>query len=265
MKDLVTGDITLASTSDSGVKGNGCSIGPSLSADGTQVAFYSSATNLDPADTDAVQDMYVKDLVTGDITLASTSDTGVKGNSDSFGPSLSTDGTKVAFDSVASNLDPADTDTVVDIYVKDLVTGDITLASTSDTGVKGNGDSFDPSLSADGTKVAFHSVATNLDPADTDTCGRLCQGPGHRGYHLGLHLRHRREGQRPSSVPSVFRPTAPGGVLVLRHQSGSGRPDRISDVYVKELGEPASSTDHLVSKSNGPRPGSSRACDSSTR
>ena len=29
------------------------------------------------------------------------------------------------------------------------------------------------SLSADGTKVAFRSVATNLDPADTDT-SRMC-------------------------------------------------------------------------------------------
>ena len=78
----------------------------------------------------------------GDITLASTSDTGVKGNGDSTEPSLSADGTKVAFGSSATNLDPADTDSVVvDVYVKDLTTGDITLASTSDTGVKGNGDS----------------------------------------------------------------------------------------------------------------------------
>jgi hypothetical protein len=73
-------DITLASTSDAGVKGNGTSGGASLSADGTRVAFPSLATNLDPADTDGEYDVYVKDLTTGDITLASTSDTGVKSN-----------------------------------------------------------------------------------------------------------------------------------------------------------------------------------------
>ncbi len=50
----------------------------------------------------------------------------------------------------AFNLDPADTDSIYDIYVKDLATGNITLASTSDTGVKGNGDSYFIVLSADG-------------------------------------------------------------------------------------------------------------------
>ena len=141
---------------------------PPLSADGTKVAFISSATNLDPADTDGFLDVYVKDLTTGGLTLASTSDTGVKGNARSFKPSLSAAGTKVAFISSATNLDPADTDGFSDVYVKDLTTGDLTLASTSDAGVKGNSGSFEPSLSADGTKVAFWSTATNLDPADTD-------------------------------------------------------------------------------------------------
>jgi Tol biopolymer transport system component len=169
VKDLATGDITLASTSDASVKGNGSSGGfPSLSAGGTEVAFESLATNLDPADTDTRRDIYVKDLVTGDITLASTSDASVKGNGLSDSTSLTADGAKVAFNSNATNLDPADTDTFFDVYVKDLVTGDITLASTSDAGVKGNRGSGDPSLSADGAKVAFHSFATNLDPADTD-------------------------------------------------------------------------------------------------
>jgi hypothetical protein len=160
-------DITLAPTSDSGIKANDASIDASLSADGSKVAFMSRATNLDPADNDTLRDIYVKVLATGDITLASTSDTGVKGNHHSFGPSISRDGTKVAFYSRASNLDPADAEGTHDVYVKDLLTGDITLVSTSDTGVKGNGSSLDPSLSDDGTRVAFWSVATNLDPGDT--------------------------------------------------------------------------------------------------
>src|ERR671919_600361 len=148
------GDITLVSTSDAGVKGNSESSQASTSADGSKVAFSSQATNLDTADTDAVPDVYVKNLVTGDITLASTSDAGVKGNGGSLAPFLSADGTKVAFYSRATNLDPADTDGILDVYVKDLLTGDITLASTSDAGVKGNNQSGVPSLSADRTKVA---------------------------------------------------------------------------------------------------------------
>ncbi len=168
VKDLVTGELTLASTSDTGVKGNSSSSDVALSGDGRLVAFSSNSTNLDRADTDTFDDVYVKDLVTGDLTLVSTSDTGVKGNRYSYGVALSADGRFVAFSSDASNLDPADNDGFDDLYVKDLVTGDITLASTSDTGVKAIGFSLDAVLSGDGSLVAFSSDATNLDPADTD-------------------------------------------------------------------------------------------------
>ena len=95
----------------------------------------------------------MKNLVTGDLTLASTSDSGVKGNQGSFEPAFSTDASTLAFTSNATNLDAADTDTQLDIYVKELATGEIVLASTSDTGVHGGGVQRD--LSADGTRVAF--------------------------------------------------------------------------------------------------------------
>jgi hypothetical protein len=180
VKDLTTGDITLASTSDAGLKGDGHSmVGLSetsesneLSFDGTKVAFLSHATNLDPGDTDSTVDAYVKDLSTGDITLASTNDAGVKGNAFTNPDSLSADGTKLAVTSYANNLDPADTeppgDGAEDVYVKDLTTGDIVLASSSDAGVAANQRSDYSFLSADGTRVAFASFATNLDPGDTD-------------------------------------------------------------------------------------------------
>jgi hypothetical protein len=170
VKDLDTGDLTLASTSDTGIKGNLTSWAPALSADGTRVAFYSHANNLDPADTDTSEDVYVKDLTTGDLMLASSSDTGVGDNGAVWieRPSISDDGTRVAFATTATNLDPADTDAVQDIYVKNLNTGNIDLASRSDTGVKGNGSGVSPQLSSDGSVVVFESRATNLDPADTD-------------------------------------------------------------------------------------------------
>jgi uncharacterized repeat protein (TIGR01451 family) len=168
VKDLLTGEIVLASTSDTGIKAIGGSVDASLSADGTMVAFHTQANNLDAADPDHVQDVYVKNLLTGDLVLASTSDTGIKGDGSSGHPTLSANGTVVSFYSLAANLDASDTDSVRDIYVKNLLTGDLVLASTSDTGIKGNGDSSEAILSADGTAVAFPSVATNLDPSDTD-------------------------------------------------------------------------------------------------
>lgn len=168
VKDLETLDIQLVSTSDTGVKGNGGSSLPYMSADGTLVAFRSSATNLDPADTDKTLDIYVKNLVTGDLTLVSTTETGVKGNGDSVSPYFSSDGASVAFNSRATNLDPADPDLAKDAYVKDLASGDLTLLSVSDAGIKGDGDSLNPALSADGGTVAYYSSATNLHPKDPD-------------------------------------------------------------------------------------------------
>src|SRR5436309_4265671 len=60
-KGVETGQLVLASTSDDGTKGNGTSLDPTVSSDGGMVAFWSLATNLDPADDDATADSYVKD------------------------------------------------------------------------------------------------------------------------------------------------------------------------------------------------------------
>lgn len=158
----------LASTSDTGIKANTHSENPSLSSAGNRVAFTTGAGNLDPADTDTASDVYVKNLATGDIQLVSTSDKGVKGDGGSYQPVISSDGKRVAFTSNAGNLDPADGDRDADVYVKDLTTGDIALASLTAEGVAGDGDSSRPVLSGEGRKVGFQSDATNLDPVDTD-------------------------------------------------------------------------------------------------
>jgi hypothetical protein len=169
VKNLSTGDLTLVSTNDADVKGNHVSdFSLSFSGDGARLSFGSWASNLDQGDPDGVTDVYVKDLTTGDITLASTSDTGVKGNGQSGAVNLSADGTRIMFTSHSTNLDPADTEVRSDVYVKDLTTGSLTLVSTSDAGVKGNGLTSSALMIADGTRVVFGSTSTSLDPADTD-------------------------------------------------------------------------------------------------
>jgi Tol biopolymer transport system component len=156
-----------------GPAGNGASAFPWVSGDGRLVAFRSEATNLVPDDTDAERDIYVRDRGSGAVVLASRASgaNGVKGNRASFNPRLSPDGRYVVFRSNASNLVPEDTDRLEDIYVRDLQTNQTTLVSRASTagGPKGNGPSFNPSISADGRRVAFRSEATNLSPEDTDT------------------------------------------------------------------------------------------------
>jgi hypothetical protein len=169
VKNLVTGDLTLVSTATDGTKGNGDSDEPEISPDGTMVAFRTKSTNLTTADTDAIPDVYVKDLATGVTTLVSTDPSGVKGNAQSGRPSMSTDGSIIAFRSQATNLLAADRDSAFDIYVKTLASGTLALASSSATGANGNGSSTTPMLSADGDVVAFRTTATNLVAGDTDT------------------------------------------------------------------------------------------------
>ena len=55
-----------SSSLEEGTKGDRNSWSPSLSTDGTRVAFHSESTNLDPDDTDAGRDVYVKNLLTGE-------------------------------------------------------------------------------------------------------------------------------------------------------------------------------------------------------
>jgi uncharacterized repeat protein (TIGR01451 family) len=170
VRDLTTGQLILASTSDAGVKGDGQSGQPSLSADGTKVAFTSFSANLDPDMTiRGFGSVYLKDLSTGDLSLVSRTSSGAAIPGGGFGISLSADATRIAFASMTRLADPADTDSVSDIYVKDLATGELFLASTTKSGVKGNGASYPAALAPGGSTVAFRSDATNLDPADGDS------------------------------------------------------------------------------------------------
>ena len=115
----------------------------------------------------------MSNLTVLDVTRASTTAVGTQGYGDTeltMAPFISADGTKVAFHSVAPNLVPGDTNNGYDIFVKDLETGEIVRANTALDGSQAEGDfgGLYPVLSADGSKVAFRSAASNLVPGDTN-------------------------------------------------------------------------------------------------
>ncbi|MDO9180711.1 MAG: cadherin-like domain-containing protein, partial [Agitococcus sp.] len=156
------------STDSSDQEANGSSIGGVFSADGTQVLFDSNASNLVADDTNDVYDVFVKDIKTGEITRISTDATGKQANGESFGVVFSADGTKVLFESVASNLVANDNNEKIDVFLKDLKTGEITLVSANGSAEGFNGNSYAVALSADGTKVLFNSDANNAAISDTN-------------------------------------------------------------------------------------------------
>ncbi len=116
--------------------------------------------------------VYVRDLWTHTTILASRASGAAGADEDaaSEAPAISADARVVAFSSRAANLDPADTDTVADVYARDLDKATTTLVSraTGVAGRKGDDASARPRLSADGRALAFGSRAANLDPADQD-------------------------------------------------------------------------------------------------
>ena len=168
--DRVTGDVELVSINSAGTgSGNASSNDAVISADGSVVAFTSIATNLSPLDTNSSRDVYARNLTTNTTYLVSVNSTGTGGgNGTSSGQVISADGNVVAFTSLATNLSPFNTHSIVDVYARNLSTGTTYLVSINSMGTgSGNGVSSVPVISADGKVVAFSSSATNLSPLAT--------------------------------------------------------------------------------------------------
>jgi hypothetical protein len=167
VRDVQAGTTTRVSVGPGGVQGNDFSTRPSLSASGRYVAFESWATNLVLGDANAFLDIFVRDLQTGTTTLVSRDSSGAQANNLSTGCALSADGTHVVFESWASNLVAGDTNTVPDIFLRDIVAGTTLRASVSSDGVEADGMSGGVvSISSTGRYVSFWSQATNLVPVD---------------------------------------------------------------------------------------------------
>lgn len=81
---------------------------------------------------------------------------------------LSLDGRYLAFASLASNLVPDDTNNLVDVFVRDRWTGEVSRVSVASDGTQANYHCDQPAISADGRYVTFASGASNLVPGDTN-------------------------------------------------------------------------------------------------
>ena len=140
-----------------------------LSANGNVVAFWSSASNLVPNDTNGVADVFVRDRAAGTTTRISVDSNGVEANGASSDPAISADGRFVVFASAATNLVANDTNAKIDVFVHDRLLGTTARVSEATNGIEANGDSGRPDISADGRFVAYHGTSSNLAPQDTNT------------------------------------------------------------------------------------------------
>jgi Tol biopolymer transport system component len=188
--DRQTGVTERVSIATGGAQANGDSevpgltSGPSLSADGRFVVFYSNATNLVTGDNNGQYDGFIRDRQMNVTQRVSVATDGGDPNGDSFAPSISADGRFVAFESNASNLVAGDTNNNRDVFVLDRQTGVTERVSVATGGTQADNyildqdripdccpslrADFSPSISADGRFVLFNSDASNLVPGDTN-------------------------------------------------------------------------------------------------
>jgi Tol biopolymer transport system component len=159
--DFRTGLATLISGAPGGASGNAPSTTPSISGDGQEVAFASQATNLVAGTPRHVSEIFVR-AGNGPVQLVSIGFGGAQPDGDCTQPVLSADGRFLAFTSSADNLIAGDDNAASDVFLADLSTGTLQRVSVSSDGFQGQGDSYNPSISADGGLVSFTSGAGDL-------------------------------------------------------------------------------------------------------
>jgi Tol biopolymer transport system component len=138
---------------------------PSISADGRLIAFESGP---DPFSTDTARQVWLLDRQAASVQLISSSaQTTGPANGDSTWPTLSANGRYLTFQSEATDIVSDDSNGLGDVFVRDLLTGQIARLSTSQSGgAAGNSLSGNPALSADGETLAFTSFASDLVSGD---------------------------------------------------------------------------------------------------
>ena len=161
-----------------------------ISTDGRYVVFQTRASNLVSRDVNGKFDIYRKDLTTGAVLRVSVeafddgdpvdgnpfntsllpfdpvTSTDHNPNQDCLNPAITPDGRFVVFQSISDDLandDPQGFLTPrIDIFRRDLVTGETLWISEPVGGQSPNGDSINATISDDGRYVAFESDASNL-------------------------------------------------------------------------------------------------------
>ncbi len=173
-RDLVTGITTIVSASLDGKAGGNSLSGTNfstsglfgVSADGRYVAFQSSASNLVSISNSGIEQVYVRDTVSGTTTMVSvdmTGQAGAGGHND-LNPNsqvISADGRYVVFHSNASDL-VSTTPAGEESYLRDVLTGTTVLLSASAVDGHAVASGTSEVISPDGRYAAFATGSTNV-------------------------------------------------------------------------------------------------------
>jgi len=270
LHDWQTDQTSLVSR-DSGVAitpGDGTKSAPSISSDGSFVAFAANSTNLVIGVSG--QQIYLRDVQTGVTSLVSKNNFGNPATlgSTTSSPSISANGRFVAYVSDATNLVTG----VVgqQIYMYDTQTsmafpnGQTTLVSkdNNSTPLRGDGASSTPSVSRDGCFVAFASLSTNLifpAPGNQQIYVRgPLPGPGTCGASEQTSLISKNNSATPvpgnglSSSPAI---NSNGRFVAFTSFASNLLPPADGQqIYLHDRNSGPNGTTSLISKDNSPSP-----------
>lgn len=211
--------------------GSGYGYEPSISADGSVVAFTYRLTS-DPA---SPQSVVVWDRKTGTTTVVSQP---IDASDASHQPAVSGNGRYVAYSSTAPRLIAGYQSKFADVYRFDRQTGQTVLVSVAAGQGTVNGDSDQPSISGDGSLVAFESAGgQSLTPQST--------GEGTQVYVRDLNAAATQQvslgpagqsPQGPSSQPSISDDGEFVAFVSTAANFLSGQGTGVAEVYRRDLG-----------------------------
>jgi Tol biopolymer transport system component len=168
VKDLQTGAIFRASVDSSGVEGNDSSQDCAISDLGLVVSFSSHATNLVANDANGYEDIFLHFVTTGVTERMNVASDGTQGHVGGYTPFLSPDGGFGTFVSAASNLVNGDTNSTLDVFVRDIAAGTTERVSVGSLGQQGFGECSYPGLDWGARYVVFDSGSENLVTGDVN-------------------------------------------------------------------------------------------------
>ncbi|MEG4116648.1 calcium-binding protein [Microcoleus sp. N9_B4] len=169
------------------------------------------------------------------LTRISVNSLGKEGDRFSINPSISAEGRFIAFESIATNLVPGDTNNTSDIFLHDRLTNITTRTSVNSTGNQANFDAFNPAISAGGRFIAFESNATNLVAEDTNNTSDIFLHDRLTGNTARISVDSTgKEGDRASLNPSL---SANGRFIAFESNSTNlvpGDTNNTSDIFVRD-------------------------------
>ena len=175
--DMASGVITRMSQTPAGVMANADAREPEISADGSMVAFSSSATNLVTGDTNSASDVFVNDG--GTLSIVSLNPAGDEANGPSGDPRFAGN-SAVLYTSSATDIVSGDTNGRADAFLHQLG-GSTERVSVADDGSELALGGSGRGVSDDGSRAAFETgdfgsttlQVRDLDAATTSNIGGL--------------------------------------------------------------------------------------------